>query len=242
MELKEHKIYKLTIDCAGENKDVIVAISHLNFPREDMIQYVKITGEVCQLTMNRIQKATSTRSLSHETRNLLISLSKNIKQENEEKLRHQRQITIIRNAIEMHKNKLIEVSGFYSSNVFNSKAEALFEKYLHKNLRICSWSKDYIILSEYKDIEKWYNPEKFPFLYREYDNTIHIGDSDAANKFAKQNAPDIIPRLKKISKECKVSLSLGDKWLGVDMEYKIVMPYGFTQKSLDYFEDKIKQI
>lgn len=243
MELKEHKIYKLTISYAGDNVDVIVAISHLNYPQKDMLQYVKLTGEIGQITINRILKATSTRSLSPETRNLLISLSKNIKQENEERIRHQRQISIIHNAIDQHKKDLIKASGVFSDNIFNNKLVALFQKYTGKNnLDVTCWCKDYVWLSEYKDIEKWYNPEKFPFLYREYDDTIHVGNEKEADKFAERNAPSIIPLIKRVSKKQKAVLSLGDKWLGVNMQYKILIPYGYTQKSLDFLESKIKEV
>lgn len=139
-----------------------------------------------------------------------------------------------------------ESSKEYSSSEFIDKVVALFDEkypssgdYYRKYFEADSWSSTQVSVRQSQEIEKWANPEKYPFLYREYDNTIHIrSDSKSLKDFCDRNAPRIIPELEKHCK-VEVSASLGDKeWLSVQRVYTFPIKYGFSQMSIDDIKER----
>lgn len=93
-------------------------------------------------------------------------------------------------------------------------------------------SKD-ITMTQIRDVEKYATPEKYPFLYRQYDQTLRIYyDSKEFNAFCQKNAPAVVPALKGFKNS--VDGSIGDKnWLTVSRSYEIPLTHGLTKDSLE---------
>lgn len=138
-------------------------------------------------------------------------------------------------------------SGEMTLREFAEKVENMFcEKYpstggyYSKYFSLSSYSSTEITMGQRQDIEKWANPEKYGFIYREYDETLHIMySSKEYERFCQNNAPAVIPQL---AKYCKtdVCAGLGDKgWLTAERTYTFAVKYGCTQKSLDDIKERI---
>lgn len=95
----------------------------------------------------------------------------------------------------------------------------------------CS-SKD-VTMTQVKDVEKYANPEKYSFLYREYDDSMHVYyDSKEFKAFCEKNAPPVIPAL--MGYKSTVDGSVGDKnWLSACRSYTIPLKHGLTKDSLE---------
>lgn len=140
-----------------------------------------------------------------------------------------------------------ENSNELTSNEFIDAVLAEFEKrypssgdYYRKYFTADSWSSTEISVKQVQDIEKWASPEGYSFLFREYDNTIHMRyDSKELKDFCERNAPRVIPEL---AKHCKtdVSASLGDKqWLSVERIYTFPIKYGYSKKSIEEIKERL---
>lgn len=148
-----------------------------------------------------------------------------------EKTRHE-------DAVESSLKALKEHSGELTRREFMEEVERLFrEKYPATGSwcrRYFSWdsvSDKTFSVRQSQDVEKYANPENYSFIYREYDNTLHINSSVKGYKeFCERNAPPILPELK--SAKTSVSSSVGDKWLQVHRSYEFPLKDGFTKKSL----------
>lgn len=139
-----------------------------------------------------------------------------------------------------------ECSGEMSRQAFMKEVEALFcERYPETggfhNKKYFSWNsvsdKDFSV-SQIQEIEKYIQPESYPFVYREYDGTLRIDSSCKAYKeFCEKNAPQVILEPKDKAKTT-VSASIGDKnFLLVSRSYTFPLKDGFTKKGLQGIRD-----
>lgn len=140
-----------------------------------------------------------------------------------------------------------ENSNDLTSNEFIDAVVDLFRErypssgdYYTKRFEADCWSSTEVSVKQSQDVEKWASPEKYGFLYREYDNTIHMRhDSKELKEFCERNAPRVIPEL---AKHCKtdVSASLGDKeWLSVERTYTFPIKFGYSKKSIEEIKERL---
>lgn len=138
-------------------------------------------------------------------------------------------------------------SNEMTTREFMDAVEKLFtEKYPSsgnwnlKYFTIASYSSNEITMKQVQEVEKYANPEKFSFLYREYDDAMFIEENAPGYKeFCERNAPGIIPEL---GKHCttEVFATIGDKnWLSVNRAYTFPIKYGTTKKSLEDIKERI---
>lgn len=122
--------------------------------------------------------------------------------------------------------------------------EALFKEaypssgdYYLRYFDCTSCSSKEITMTQIQDVEKWATPEKYSFLYREYDGNLSLyHDRWDFRDFCKRNAPAIIPALK--GYKSHVGGSIGDKnWLSVGRSYVIPLKHGLTKDSLQDIKD-----
>lgn len=156
--------------------------------------------------------------------------------------------------LQEHKNAFVsalngvkENSNDLTSFEFIDAVVSLFEEkypssgdYYTKRFEADCWSPTEVTVKQSQDVDKWANPEKYSFLYREYDNTIHVHyDSKSFKEFCERNAPRIIPELEK---HCKVDVSgsLGDKeWLSAERTYTFPIKYGYSKKSIEDIKERL---
>lgn len=135
-----------------------------------------------------------------------------------------------------------ETSGELTSNEFIDQINTLLRErypatggyYTTKSFSVVCWSATVVTAEQSQDVDKWANPEKYSFLYREYDNTIHISyDSQSYKDFCVRNAPSVIPELAKYC-DANIEATLGDKeWLSVGRRYTFPIKHGYSQKSIE---------
>ena len=161
--------------------------------------------------------------------------------------KYKKELAAHKDALQSALKEVKENSIDLTSTEFIDAVLALFEErypstgsYYTKRFEAACWSPTEVTVKQSQDIEKWANPEKYPFLYREYDNTIHMHhDSKSLKDFCERNAPRVIPEL---AKHCKtdVSASLGDKeWLSVERTYTFPIKYGYTKKSIEEIKERL---
>lgn len=161
--------------------------------------------------------------------------------------KYKSELQVQKNAFANALNGVKENSNDLTSNEFIDAVVELFRErypssgdYYTKRFEADCWSPTEVTVKQSQDVEKWANPEKYGFLYREYDNTIHMRhDSKELKVFCERNAPRVIPELEKC---CKVgtSASLGDKeWLSVERTYTFPIKYGYTKKSVEEIKERI---
>lgn len=161
--------------------------------------------------------------------------------------KYNKEVAAHKDAVSMALKNVKANSNELTSNEFIDAVVSLFDEkypasgnYYTKRFEASSWSTTEVTVQQSEDVDKWANPEKYGFLYREYDNTIHMyHDSKELKEFCERHAPSIIPEL---AKHCKtsVSASLGDKeWLSVSRRYTFPIKHGYTKKSIEEIKERI---
>lgn len=125
-------------------------------------------------------------------------------------------------------------------NLFSEKYPATGGYYSTKSFGVISCSPTEITVEQSQDVDKYANPEKYSFLYREYDNTIHMNsDTKSYKDFCARHAPSVIPELAKYC-DAEVEASLGDKeWLSVGRLYTFPIKYGYSEKSIEELRERV---
>jgi len=133
-----------------------------------------------------------------------------------------------------------ELSGELSEYEFRTAIENLFrEKYpttggydTGRYFEINSWCKQEVTMRHVQEIQKWANPEQYPFMYREYDDNYFINENHPGYKsFCERHAAPLIPALKDYCKG--TGANVGDKrHLTVSRYYTFQIIHGFSRQSL----------
>lgn len=96
-----------------------------------------------------------------------------------------------------------------------------------------------VTVCQCQEIEKYATPERYSFLYREYDGYLFVrGDCKEHDDFCRRYAPPVLPELKRF--ESKVYATLGDKnFLEVQRDYKIPLKYGVSKRSIEHIKESV---
>lgn len=141
-----------------------------------------------------------------------------------------------------------EASGQLTCNEMMDALERLFqEKFLAgdsyregSHFWCTSISEKSAEMSHVQEVCKWASPERFPFLYREYDDNIFVNDKHPGHdEFCKKYAPGILPQLKGFV-ATSTRATVGDKnFLMAERIYEIPLKHGLTKQSLRDLEDML---
>lgn len=152
---------------------------------------------------------------------------------------------VLENNVQKAYDNLKAQTGQLSFSDFSDKVEALFSahfpsfgaSYKPTYFSFSFASNNEFGISQCQQIEKYATPEKYPFLYCEYDNPLQIyADAPSFKQFCARNAPKEIPQLKGKASST-VDASVGDKnTLIVRRTYHFPLKYGMSQKTIDYLE------
>lgn len=126
-------------------------------------------------------------------------------------------------------------------NMFNANVprRSAFDQPCYFRLEQIAEGKVFTI-SHAQHVVKYAKPEQFPFIYREYDQTLHIDTTDKSYKaFCEKNAPALIPALA-AKGSVSISASLGDKnTLVVYRDYSFPLKHGMTSKSIEELKERL---
>lgn len=222
--------------------DEVIGIIVQQDNRHYELKVITIEGDELQFSPSQLIKVSITRGLDEKVRDMMNKYGK------EEKIRFQK-LQKMRNEIkELEKERnnenskvlegIIEARGLLSQKEFNSKlsetVQGLVPRGFYSNLAISSMYQS-MSIDISNDIQKWASPDEYPFLFEEYDRSLHMSEGGKAynelkaryeNKLTLANEKAI----KKIEKDfkCKIKtnsyLSIGDKdWLtyefGVNIDF-----------------------
>lgn len=141
-------------------------------------------------------------------------------------------------------NNVREFSGAISHNEFMDAVIGLLNKTFpsarhsefHHNRYFSpnSIGNSEITISHVQEIEKYATPEKYPFIFREYDGCLFIESSHPSyKKFCDTHAPAELSALKGKAKT-SVCANVGDKnFLTVSRTYTFPLKHGITKQSLE---------
>ena len=110
----------------------------------------------------------------------------------------------------------------------------------HLNYFDCrSASPSEVTVCHCQEIDKYATPEQYSFLYREYDDTMHIHcEGKDYKNFCERNAPAVKPELEKF--KSKIYATIGDKnFLEVQRAYIIPLKYGLSKRSIDHIKETV---
>lgn len=240
-DLKVGDIRKIKFKTFGEDLTLKGLITQVG----DHICITTDTGRKDTICRKNIIEITSTR-INPEIKEYFAEITKIIKQVNklDEKLSSlKREKYALYSEISEIEIKVVNASGAMQADDFIGYIKKNMSPYkldlLEANgFKICA-TPDYIsyypsemaiYLCKTKYIEKYANPEKFSFIYREYDNTCMISNEDKTYK-------ELVNRYKKDlnMNNGRAFLTLGDKdWLIFVQSYKINnKERAYTKKAAD---------
>lgn len=142
--------------------------------------------------------------------------------------------------VEQAQAQVQELSGELSYDEFRRSVEALFrEKYPSSGdydsrsyFELDSLSNQEVTMRHVKEVEKWAEPDRYPFLSRRYDDSYTINESHPGYKaFCQSHAAPIISALKD---HCDGTCAhVGDKrYLTVARNYTFRLTHGLSRQSL----------
>lgn len=192
-------------------------------------------------------KVTSTR-VAPEVREALKEAYKTKLKLDAFKARYEKELSAHKEALDGSLAAVKASSKEMTPSEFRDKVRSLFAEkypatggyYSTKSFDVVCYSPSEITVEQSQDVDKWANPEKYSFLYREYDNTIHISyDSKSYKDFCARHAPRVIPELAKYC-DAEVEASLGDKeWLSVGRRYTFPIKFGYSEKSIEELKERV---
>lgn len=242
------KVIRLQYTFNGNQRDVVgIVMEQKCISGNVSLNLLKLNGQTQEFDSRRasFDKISSVR-LDKGVRDALEGLYSVKKAQKEfldafwkEKAEHERKVYAA-------SRQLQEQTGELSYDEFTNAIEAFFSENFptsdafHQQL---SFSVGHISDKEFwvchnQDVVKYATPERFPFLYREYDQTLHIRYNDPSLRtFCSNHAPKEIPQLAGKVKN-SVDVSLGDKnFLTVSRIYKFPLKYGMTRKSVAFVKE-----
>lgn len=142
-----------------------------------------------------------------------------------------------------------EIAGTLDHSSFSQELEEMFAKHYPPggNFGSCyqepiqfecrSIEAERFTMSHTRMVDKYASPEAYPFIHREYDQSLSLLPSDAAyGRFCERNAPSVITDLALFGR-VSAEASLGEKnTLMAHRNYTFPLKYGLSRKSLAEIE------
>ena len=242
------KIVKVNFSYKEHQKEKTgIVLKQINTPSKFALTMILLDGKTQDFDSRSIQfnKISSVR-LDREVREALVSLYKAMDEQATFLSNFWKTKNELENNVRKAQSNLTAKTGLMDLSDFGKEIVSLFsERFpisdvsrnrLYFSMNSAS-SIDFTV-AHCREVSKYASPEQYPFLYREYDNSIQIAhDSPALARFCEQNAPKEIPELKgKVSST--VSAFIGDKnLLGVHRVYEFPLKYGMSRKTIDFLEE-----
>lgn len=152
---------------------------------------------------------------------------------------HEKNVTLALKEVKEH-------SGYMTFRDFEEEIDKLFSKKFPSSLfsrkkqyfSLRSLSDDSLTVDHIQDIQKYAKSDEYPFLFREYDDSLCIDESAPGYlEFCQRNAPPIIPSLRDKA-NTYVSANIGDKGsLSVVRSYEFPLKYGSTKQSFEHLKE-----
>lgn len=246
MEIKVKAIGKVIKKPYSTNQTTPVEIvGIISEVAENYIYILRVDSHEClKIFKTDIIDFKATKSLSKEARDILKKLLEVKQKRNEEKVRYEKLRAQFDADERAYKLALTEVTGILTAQQFCKEIENLINTVVKASnyIFVNSYSDTEISFCENVDVEKWPSPEKYSFIYREYDNYLsiysHAKECEDYKRVLKAYAPKKRPAFERISYKNDAYLSLGDKYLNAHRCY-YVKHNGYTKASLEELKKKL---
>lgn len=242
------KVIRLHYSFNGHQKEAVgIVMEQVSTSVKTSINLLKLNGQTQEFDSRRVNfdKITSVR-LDKDIRDALEGLYSAKKAQKEFIEAFWKEVTSLEQKVYAAGKRLQEQTGELSYDEFTNQVEAFFSENFPTSdafQQQLSFSVGHICEKEFwvchdQDVAKYATPERYSFLYREYDQTLHIEHSDPSLKsFCNKHAPKEIPQLAGKVKS-SVDVSLGDKnYLTVSRIYKFPLKYGMTRKTVEFLKE-----
>lgn len=242
------KIIKVNFSYNGHQKEETgIVLKQTNTPSKFSLSLILLNGETRELDSRRFQfnKISSVR-LEKDVRDALVALYRAMDAQATFLANFWKTKNELENNVRKAQSQLNSQTGIMSVSEFRSEIESLFSERFPSSttfpkrlyFSVDSVNEKTFLVSHNQELTKYAVPEQYPFLYREYDNSIQIDyDFPSLKTFCEKNAPAEIPALKGQG-DHSLDAFLGDKGiLCVRRSYELPLKYGVTRKSIDFIEN-----
>ena len=222
-----YKLKRITLKDGYERVGVLIECNNKWFP----YKLITVNGEEKMIKKGSIEKISIVRGIDKEVRNLVNSFGK-------ERLKINKKLMKLQQELQLVEEKLEKDEELFLKNLVESTGTITplqFKDYLYKQIKKMARHREfdvYIAISEgfvdvelSLDVEKWASPERYSFLFREYDGNIFVNrELSSYKKFLKKYEKNLnllnVEEKEELARKykCKInqysSFEIGDKnWL-----------------------------